>query len=317
MPEKNLSSKPPAIFLMGPTATGKTDLAITLYQTLPVELISVDSTLVYRGLDIGSGKPTQAQLEIAPHRLIDCCEPNKPYSAASFRKDALKEMEGIVNQGKIPLLVGGTMLYFKALQNGLSPLPEANAKIRKELEEEAKITGWPALHNKLKNLDPKAAARIEPQDKQRIARALEVFKVTGKPLSNHFEDLGDSAFPYQLTALALVPEETERKSLHDRIEMRFDNMLKKGLIEEVIGLKARGDCHLDLPAIRSVGYRQVWQYLDGVFGYQEMREQAIAATRQLAKRQLTWLRHWEGVYYFDYRGSSLKEEVISNLSKLF
>lgn len=279
---------PPAIFLMGPTASGKTDIAIRLAQEYPIDIISVDSSMVYRGLDIGTAKPSAAELALAPHRLIDIRDPAQPYSAADFRVDALREMADISAQGRIPLLVGGTMLYFKALKEGLANLPEANEVIRAEITLEAQTYGWPAIHQKLAAVDPITAARLQPNDSQRLQRALEVYYITGKPLSAIHQEQEAQALPYRLLELALLPK--ERSILHERIEKRFDLMLASGLIDEVRALKSRGDLHLELPAIRSVGYRQVWEYLDGLYDADEMRFRAIVATRQLAKRQHTWLR---------------------------
>ncbi len=279
---------PPAIFLMGPTASGKTDLAIHLVQEYPIDIISVDSSMVYKGLDIGTAKPSADELALAPHRLIDIRDPAQPYSAADFREDALREMAEISARGRIPLLVGGTMLYFKVLRDGLANLPEANEEIRADIMKQAQAEGWPAVHQKLAEVDPVTAARLKPTDSQRLQRALEVYYVTGQPLSALHEQQEVQTLPYNVIEFALLPK--ERTILHERIERRFDLMLANGFIEEVRALKARDDLHLDLPAIRSVGYRQVWEYLDGLYDAEEMRFRAIVATRQLAKRQHTWLR---------------------------
>jgi len=287
---------PPAICLMGPTACGKTRVAVALAQQFPVEIISVDSALVYRGLDIGAGKPDAATLARAPHRLIDIRDPAEPYSAAAFRTDALREMRDILARGKIPLLVGGTMLYFKALRDGLADLPAADPAVRSQILALAAAEGWPAVHARLANVDPAAARRIHPNDPQRLQRALEVHAVSGRSLSElHDAQLTNTAaeLPCRLVFLALLPE---RADLHEVIARRFDAMLKGGLIAEVIALRARGDLHPGLPAIRSVGYRQVWEYLDGLYGHDLMVEKAVAATRQLAKRQYTWLRGWPALH---------------------
>lgn len=282
------SSLPPAIFLMGPTASGKTDLAIKLAQHYPIDIISVDSSMVYRGLDIGTAKPSAEELTLAPHRLIDIRDPAQPYSAADFRHDALAEMAEISAKGRIPLLVGGTMLYFKVLKDGLANLPPADESVRANIFNQAQISGWPAIHQQLAEVDPITAARLKPTDSQRLQRALEVYYVTGKPLSAWHNEQQVQTLPYNLIEFALLP--TDRAVLHERIERRFDLMLANGFIDEVKALKARGDLHLELPAIRSVGYRQVWDYLDGVYDQDEMRYRGIVATRQLAKRQYTWLR---------------------------
>jgi tRNA dimethylallyltransferase len=284
----SLAMLPPAIFLMGPTASGKTDVAIRLAQEYPIDIISVDSSMVYRGLDIGTAKPSAAELALAPHRLIDIRDPAQPYSAADFRVDALREMAEITSKGRIPLLVGGTMLYFKVLKEGLANLPEANEVVRAEILLEAQTHGWPYIHQKLATIDPVTAARLTPNDSQRLQRALEVYYLTGTPLSVLHQAQEILTLPYRLLEIALLPK--ERSVLHERIEKRFDLMLANGFVDEVRALKARGDLHLELPAIRSVGYRQVWEYLDGLYDAKEMRYRGIVATRQLAKRQHTWLR---------------------------
>ena len=285
-----------AFFLMGPTAIGKTDLAIELVQKFPMEIISVDSAMVYKGLDIGSGKPTQAELAKAPHRLIDIREPSEPYSAADFCDDALKAMDEIHKQNKIPLLVGGTMMYFRALQFGLSPLPSADPELRKQLEEKAKKLGWEAMHKELEQVDPVSSKRINCNDTQRIQRALEIYLTTGQPMSELWAETEKKALPYEITALGLVPE--DRAMLHERIAKRFDSMLELGLVEEVKQLIEKPGMHADLPALRSVGYRQVLEYHQGDVDFETMRDKACAATRQLAKRQLTWLRSWPDLVTF-------------------
>lgn len=283
-----MSKLPPAIFLMGATGTGKTDLAVTLRQHLPIEIISVDSALIYKGMDIGTAKPDAKTLTQAPHRLIDILDPAEAYSAASFRADALREMADITAAGRIPVLAGGTMLYYRALEKGLSVLPEASPKIRADIESEAQTKGWQALHAELEQVDPVAAKRIHPNDPQRLSRALEVFRLTGKSMTALQAEQQQDACPYNLLKIALVPE--DRSWLHQRLEQRFDIMLDNGLLAEVEHLFNRENLHIDLPSIRCVGYRQVWEYLDGKIDYNTMRNRAIVATRQLAKRQLTWLR---------------------------
>ncbi|HET7063911.1 MAG TPA: tRNA (adenosine(37)-N6)-dimethylallyltransferase MiaA [Rudaea sp.] len=282
-----IDQRPPAIFLMGPTAAGKTALACALAERFPLDLISVDSALVYRGLDVGSAKPEAATLARFPHRLIDIRDPAQPYSAAEFREDALREMQAISAAGRVPLLVGGTGLYFRALQHGLSALPAADATLRVDIAQSALAQGWPALHARLHELDAIAAARIKPNDAQRIQRALEVITLTGKPLSV-LQGAAPSRFAYRVLKLALVP--ADRAALHARIATRMDAMFEQGFLEEVRGLRARGTLQQDLPSMRAVGYRQAWQHLDGQFDAAQLRDRAIFATRQLAKRQLTWLR---------------------------
>lgn len=281
-------SLPNAIFLMGPTASGKTDLAIRLVQHYPVDIISVDSSMVYRGLDIGTAKPSASELALAPHRLIDIKDPAQTYSAAEFREDALREMAEISARGRIPLLVGGTMLYFKILRDGIADLPQANEAIRQQIIEQAQQKGWAAIHQQLAGVDAVTAARLKPTDSQRLQRALEVYLATGIPLSVWHEQQQAQALPYCIHQFGLLPQ--DRSILHQRIEQRFDSMLANGFIEEVQALKQRHDLNLELPAIRSVGYRQVWEYLDNKYDYDEMRFKGIVATRQLAKRQYTWLR---------------------------
>ena len=286
---QHLENKPLAIFLMGPTASGKTDLAIQLRQQLPVEVISVDSALIYRGMDIGTAKPSKAELALAPHRLIDICDPAESYSAANFRTDALREMQEISAQGKIPLLVGGTMLYYKALLEGLSPLPSADEKVRSEIEAKAALIGWGGLHQELSKIDPISAQRINPNDSQRINRALEVFYLTGKTLTELTAQKGE-ALPYDILQFAIAPE--QREVLHLRIEQRFHKMIELGFQQEVEKLCRRPDLNENLPSIRCVGYRQMWEYLRGDYDHDEMIFRGICATRQLAKRQITWLRGW-------------------------
>lgn len=280
---------------MGPTASGKTDLAVALCQHLPCDIISVDSALVYRGMDIGSAKPDAATLAKAPHRLISFLDPAEPYSAAQFRQDALREIANIHANGRIPLLTGGTMLYFKVLLEGIADLPPANPDIRVSLMQEAREAGWPAMHAKLALVDPDTAARLHPNHSQRILRALEVYQQTGATLSYLQQQQTPEPLPFRPVQLALAP--ADRETLNQRITQRFEQMLANGLIEEVQALYQRGDLHADLPAIRAVGYRQTWDYLAGNLTEAELRETGIAATRQLAKRQLTWLRSWAGLHW--------------------
>jgi tRNA dimethylallyltransferase len=291
MPQPSSASdrRPPAIFLMGPTASGKTALACALADRFPVELVSVDSALVYRGLDIGAAKPDAQTLQHYPHALIDIREPSEPYSAAQFRDDALVAMQAVTARGHVPLLVGGTGLYFRALQQGLSAMPSADAGVRERLRAEAEHDGWPALHARLASHDPEAAARIRPNDAQRIQRALEVIELSGAtPSALHADSRTWNRLPFRILKLALIP--ADRGVLRERIARRFDAMLAAGFIDEVKRLHARGDLHADLPAIRAVGYRQAWEYLEGACKQAAFRERAIHATRQLAKRQTTWLR---------------------------
>ena len=290
------NSLPPAIFIMGPTASGKTALAMSLRQRFPVELISVDSALIYRGMDIGTAKPTAEELAQAPHRLIDIRDPAESYSAADFRADALREMAAITAEGKIPLLVGGTMLYFKALLEGLSPLPPADPEVRAQIEKQAQELGWEALHRQLQQVDPVSAARIHPNDPQRLSRALEVFLISGKTLTELTKISGET-LPYNVQQFAIAP--ATREQLHQRIALRFEQMMAAGFEAEARALFERGDLHTDLPSVRCVGYRQMWSYLEGEIDYDEMVYRGICATRQLAKRQMTWLRGWESVHWLD------------------
>jgi tRNA dimethylallyltransferase len=281
-------SRHPAIFLMGPTASGKTALACALSERFPVALVSVDSALVYRGMDIGTAKPDAATLAKYPHALVDIRDPAEPYSAADFRVDAIEAMKDIAARGKVPLLVGGTGLYFRALHQGLSNLPEADPAIRERLTREAEAIGWPAMHERLRRADPAAAARIGPNDAQRVQRALEVIELTGRPLSEQQRGGSGERFPWRVLKLALLP--ADRAPLHARIAERFDAMLAQGFLDEMRRLRARGDLHPDLPSMRAVGYRQAWDHLDGLTSAAEFRDRGIFATRQLAKRQITWLR---------------------------
>lgn len=293
MPEQR---HPPVIFLMGPTASGKTALAIELVKRLPCDIISVDSALIYKGMDIGTAKPTLDELTQAPHRLLDIRDPAEAYSAADFRHDALQEIESIVAQGRIPLLVGGTMLYYKALLEGLSPLPPADPLIRQAIEEEAVQFGWQQLHAQLQEIDPIAAARIHPNDPQRLSRALEVYRVSGKTLTELTQTKGEG-LPYRTLQFAIAP--SDRNVLRQRISERFHLMLQQGFEQEVRALYQRGDLNPDLPSIRCVGYRQMWEYIDGQISYDEMVYRGIVATCQLAKRQMTWLRGWQNVTWLE------------------
>ncbi len=297
----NHSNKPLVIFLMGPTASGKTDLAIGLSEQLPVDIISVDSALVYRGLDIGSAKPSAAELAQAPHQLIDIRDPAEPYSVAEFRENALAAIERSHAAGRIPLLVGGTMMYFKVLLEGLADMPETDLSVRAKIEAEAAEYGWPYVHQQLAEVDPEIAAELHPNHSQRISRALEVYRSSGKTMSQlrneqarqQSQQQQDLLSRYHVVQIAITPH--DRKVLHERIERRFKRMLENGFIQEVESLRARGDLHKDLPAIRAVGYRQAWEYLEGDYDYTDLIDRGVAATRQLAKRQLTWLRGWKGL----------------------
>jgi tRNA dimethylallyltransferase len=308
---------PPAIFLMGPTASGKTDLAVALHQELPCEIISVDSAMVYRGMDIGTAKPDAELLQKVPHRLIDICDPSEPYSAARFREDALREMADICANGAIPLLVGGTFLYFRALERGLSVLPSADEAVRERLEQQARRIGWQGMHQRLAQIDPVAATRIHPNDPQRIQRALEVYEITGEPMTKLFvkkqiEHENAVNFPYRAVKIVISPQ--IRTELQHRIEVRFDQMLAAGFIEEVETLYRRGDLTLSMPSMRAVGYRQMWQYLDGQWDFDTMRSKAITASRQYAKRQLTWLRAEPDCTWYDALCKNIHKEVLKNLS---
>ncbi len=304
--------RPVAICVMGPTAAGKTDLAIALHKQLGCELISVDSALVFRGMDIGTAKPSAAELQVAPHRLIDIIEPTEAYSAARFRKEALAEMDKISIAGSIPLLVGGTMLYFRALENGLADLPESDPKIRAQLDAQAAELGWAAMHQRLSEVDPASALRIHPNDPQRIQRALEVYQISGQTMTELHAAAQDQQLPYRLIKLTVAPE--DRSVLHQRIEMRFKQMLENGFIDEVKALRARGDLSLNMPSMRAVGYRQVWEYLDGQYDYEEMVFKGVVATRQFAKRQFTWLRADKEAVWFESETKDLLAQVLKYLT---
>jgi len=306
------ANMPPAIFLMGPTASGKTALTVALAQQLPVEVISVDSALVYREMDIGTAKPDATTLKQAPHFLIDLISPLQAYSAAQFRTDALALMQEITQRGKVPLLVGGTMLYFNALQSGLNQLPQADAALRAKLDEQAANIGWKAMHQILQQLDPVTAERLQASDTQRIQRALEVFYLTGQAMSRLHQQEAKSALPYRLLKFALVP--SERSVLHQRIAVRFEQMLAQGLVQEVQDLLQRyPGLNPSLPSMRCVGYRQTLQYLAGEFNLDELLNRGIYATRQLAKRQLTWLRGMQDCVNLDCLAPDIEQQVLDQI----
>jgi len=306
-----------AVAIMGPTASGKTALALAIARQIPSEIISVDSALVYRGMDIGTAKPTPAELAAVPHHLIDILDPTESYSVAQFRQDALRLVAEIQARGKLPLLVGGTMLYFKGLSDGLDELPLADPALRARLDADAARLGSPAMHARLATVDPATAARLKPNDAQRIQRALEIYELSGQPMSQLLALRPKTALPFELLSFALEP--SDRSVLHQRIAARFDAMLEAesggGLIAEVQRLRARGDLHLGLPSMRCVGYRQAWEYLDGAYDYAEMREKGIAATRQLAKRQLTWLRSMPDRIVIDCLGSGIAPQVLQQIEQ--
>lgn len=311
MSDETTSNKLPLVIcLMGPTASGKTELAMALADKLPCELISVDSALVYKGLDIGSAKPDAKTLAQYPHHLVDIRDPLQAYSAADFREDALALMADITARGKIPLLVGGTMLYFKVLLEGMSELPAADSKVRAEIEQLANTHGWPYVHQELAKVDPQTAQRLNPNDPQRVQRALEVYRLSGKPLSQWHSEQTRAQLPYNIVQFAMAP--SQRSTLHQRIEKRFKLMLQLGFLNEVEGLMQRDELHLDLPAIRAVGYRQAWLHLQGEMDYDTMVDKGIIATRQLAKRQFTWLRSWPELnwIYTDADGENLPTSVL-------
>lgn len=301
----------PVVAIMGPTASGKTGLALDIASQINCEIISVDSALVYRGMDIGTAKPDSREQGIAQHWLIDILDPVQSYSVAEFYNDAVRLIGEIHNRGNVPLLVGGTMMYFNALINGISPLPKSDEAIREVISQEAKIHGWQYLHDCLKEVDPVSALRIHPNDPQRLTRALEVYRSSGRTLTD-WQGQKNEKCPYAITQFAIAP--TERAVLHERIAQRFDLMLEAGLVNEVENLRARGDLHDDLPSIRSVGYRQVWQYLEGALNYPQMREKGIIATRQLAKRQLTWLRGWEQLKWLDTFADNNTAKILAKVA---
>ncbi len=298
---------PPAILLMGPTASGKSGIALELASRFPMEIVSVDSALVYRQMDIGTAKPDRETRSRVAHHLIDLLDPTERYSAAQFCDDAIEAVQTIVESRRIPLLAGGTMLYFKALREGLAELPPADVATRQVIDTMAQDVGWPAMHRELERFDPLSAQRLDPNDAQRIQRAMEVFYLTGKSMSALIAEGKSKPLPFRVIPLALIP--SERSVLHERIAERFEMMLEMGLLAEVRGLREKYDLHPDLPSMRCVGYRQVWQYLDGEFGLTTLREKAVAATRQLAKRQLTWLRAMPNLTTFDCLAGNLADQV--------
>ena len=312
------TKKPMAVAIMGPTASGKTAAALAIARTRPVEIISVDSALLYRGMDIGTAKPSPEELASVPHHLIDIIDPLEAYSVMQFREDAIRLVGEIAARGALPLLVGGTMMYFKGLTESLDDLPTADQAVRAEIEEEAARIGWPAMHARLATLDPVTAERLKPNDAQRINRALEIIRLTGKPMSALLGLRDKPELPFELVSFALEP--SDRAVLHGRIALRFDQMLgtrdDEGLVAEVARLRARGDLTPALPSIRCVGYRQTWDYLDGKIDRAELRELGIIATRQLAKRQITWLRAMPERIVIDCLGTDPTGELVERLAQL-
>jgi tRNA dimethylallyltransferase len=306
------TKQPPVICLMGPTASGKTALAMALHDVLPCDIVSVDSALIYREMNIGTAKPTAEELAKYPHRLLNLRDASQSYSAADFCHDALAEIANIRANNRIPLLVGGTMMYFKSLIDGISPLPAANIEIRAKIEAEAEENGWQAMHEQLSKIDVEAAQRIHPNDPQRITRALEVFRLTGNTLSQLTQIKG-AKLDGDVLQFAITPK--ERSTLHERIELRYQQMMTQGFEQEVIQLKTRSDLHEDLPSIRCVGYRQMWQYLNGDFDRDEMIFRGVCATRQLAKRQLTWLRNWPNLHWLTTEDKTNLAQVLSLVGK--
>ena len=308
--------KPRAVAIMGPTASGKTAAALAIAREIPAEIISVDSALVYRGMDIGTAKPSPDELASVPHHLIDIIEPTESYSVMQFRDDTLRLVADISARGKLPLLVGGTMMYFKGLTDGLDDLPTANAQLRLQLDAEAARIGWPGMHDKLRALDPETAARLAPNDAQRINRALEIIELSGRPMSELLAKREKTVLPFELLSFALEP--SDRSVLHRRIATRFDQMLGSsddtGIVAEVAGLRARGDLHPALPSMRCVGYRQSWEYLDGAIDRPALRETGIIATRQLAKRQLTWLRSMPARVVIDCLGGNVAQTMLKHMA---
>ncbi len=306
-------AKPLAVAIMGPTASGKTAAALEIARHVPCEIISVDSALVYRGMDIGTAKPTAAELAAVPHHLIDTLDPTESYSVMQFREDALRIAADIHARGKLPLLVGGTMLYFKGLRDGLDELPQADPALRAQLDMEIARHGVLALHRRLSEVDPVTAARLKPTDTQRIQRAMEIYLLSGQPMSSLLSRSSAPSLPFELLPIALEP--SDRSQLHQRIEQRFDAMLtaSPSLLDEVSALRARGDLHLGLPSMRCVGYRQAWEHLDGQYDRATLREKGIAATRQLAKRQLTWLRSMEDRIVIDCLAPDAAAQVLAVL----
>jgi tRNA dimethylallyltransferase len=307
------SKLPPVICLMGPTASGKTALAMALHDALPCDIISVDSALVYRDMDIGTAKPTAEELIKYPHSLINLIDPSESYSAADFCRDALREIDKSRANNRIPLLVGGTMMYFKSLIDGISPLPTADAEIRQEIEAEAKELGWSHLHEQLAKIDPVSAERIHKNDPQRLIRALEVYRITGKSMTELTKVKGDR-LGGDVLQFAISPK--DRKDLHARIALRFEQMIEQDFESEVVKLKERTDLHVNLPSIRCVGYRQMWEYLNDEVDHDEMVFKGICATRQLAKRQLTWLRNWPNLHWLHMEDENNLKDILSSVSKL-
>lgn len=311
-------TKPSAICLLGPTAAGKTDFAIDIVSRLPCEIISVDSAQIYRDMNIGTGKPDAATLRKAPHRLIDFLDPAQAYSASLFREDALREMHTITKSGKLPLLVGGTMLYFKALRDGLAKMPASDETVRQDILALAQREGWNTVHAQLQSVDPESAARIHPNDPQRLQRALEVYKVSGVTMTQFHrreqEQRGHNSLPFDLHFFAIQPD--NRAVLHERIARRFERMIDSGLVAEVERLYGRGDLHLGMPSMRAVGYRQVWQHIAGEISFDAMVEQGIIATRQLAKRQITWMRSWDSLRKFDSETPETLDLLLNSISKI-
>lgn len=313
----NMNHKPMAVAIMGPTASGKTAAALSIAREMPVEIISVDSALVYREMDIGTAKPSPEELASVPHHLIDIIDPLESYSVMQFRDDAIRLVAGIQARGKLPLLVGGTMMYFKGLVDGLDDLPTADAEVRARIDEEAARIGWPGMHARLRELDPATADRLAPNDAQRINRALEIIELSGKPMSELLARREKTELPFELLSFALEP--SDRAVLHKRIAQRFDQMLgsrdDEGIVAEVARLRARGDLDLSLPSMRCVGYRQSWEYLDGQYDRAQLRENGIVATRQLAKRQLTWLRSMPERIVVDCLAKDATAQVLGVLDK--
>lgn len=311
--DQEADNRPLAIFLMGPTAAGKTDLAVHLSEQENCDIISVDSALIYKGMDIGTAKPDSETLARAPHRLIDICDPSESYSAAQFRDDALRHMDDITRSGRTPLLTGGTMMYYKRLYDGVADLPSADPEVRSRLDLWAEKEGLEALHQRLQEIDPVSAVRIHKNDPQRLQRALEVYEITGKSLTEHWQEQQQCRenFPYRVLSLAVCP--AERKTLHARIALRYELMLKQGFIQEVEALKERGDLNLSMPSMRSVGYRQVWEYLDQQYDYDTMMHKGVVATRQLAKRQITWLRSWPDLHWLETESADLPGQVLKKI----
>lgn len=309
--------KPRAVAIMGPTASGKTAAALAIARAMPVEIISVDSALVYREMDIGTAKPSAEELAAVPHHLIDIIEPTEAYSVAQFRADTLRLVDEIASRGALPLLVGGTMMYYKGLTEGLDDLPQADQAVRDRIEADAAAIGWPAMHERLRAVDPVTAERLKPNDAQRINRALEIHELSGKPMSALLTGRPRLELPFELVSYALEP--SDRAVLHARIAARFDAMLgtrdDEGLVAEVARLRARGDLNLSLPSMRCVGYRQTWEYLDGTIPRDELRETGIAATRQLCKRQLTWLRAMPERMIIDCLGADPAGELLAHVSR--